>query len=116
MRLSYPANIKIIRIPCSGRMDVIHILKAFEGGIDGVCIVGCMEGDCHYLTGNLRAKKRVEYLKKLLYEAGIEAERVAMFNVSSSEGIKFAEIARGFTETIRALGPNPVKLKKHKEG
>jgi len=109
MRLSYPTNIKIMKVPCTGRVDIIHVLKAFENGADGVYLVGCLEGDCHFLTGNLRAKKRVEYVKKLLDETGIGGERVAMYNLSAAEGQRFAGVAREMTEKIRALGPNPVK-------
>ena len=109
MRLSYPTNIKIIKVPCTGRVDILFILKAFENGADGVCLIGCLEGECHFLTGNIRAKKRVEYIKSLLEETGIGAERVAMYNISAADGRRFAEIAREMTEKIRALGPNPSK-------
>ncbi len=71
MRLSYPTNVKIIKVPCTGRVDITHVLKAFEDGADGVYLVGCLEGDCHYLVGNIRAKKRVEYLKHILDECGV---------------------------------------------
>ena len=109
MRLSYPTNVKIIKVPCTGRVDVILILKAFENGADGAYLVGCLEGDCHYLVGNLRARKRVEYLKHILDECGIGGERVAMYNLSSAEGQHFAEVAREMTEKTRNLGPNPAK-------
>ena len=109
MRLSYPANLKIVKVPCTGRVDIILMMKAFENGADGVCLVGCMEGDCHYLTGNLKARKRVEYVKKLLDECGIGGERVAMYNLSAAEGQRFAEVAREMTERIRSLGPSPGK-------
>jgi F420-non-reducing hydrogenase iron-sulfur subunit len=109
MRLSYPTNIKIVKVPCTGRVDIILMMKAFENGADGVYLVGCMEGDCHYLTGNLKARKRVEYVKKLLDECGIGGERVAMYNLSSAQGQRFAEFAREMTERIRGLGPNPSK-------
>ncbi|MBP7090852.1 MAG: Methyl-viologen-reducing hydrogenase, delta subunit [Deltaproteobacteria bacterium ADurb.Bin026] len=109
MRLSYPTNIKIIKVPCTGRVDILFILKAFENGADGVCLIGCLEGECHFLTGNIRAKKRVEYIKSLLEETGIGAERVAMYNISAADGRRFAEIAREMTEKIKALGPNPAK-------
>jgi len=85
------------------------MMKAFENGADGVYLVGCMEGDCHYLTGNLKARKRVEYVKKLLDECGIGSERVAMYNLSSAQGQRFAEIAREMGERIKGLGPNPIK-------
>ena len=109
MRLSYPTNVKIVKVPCTGRVDIIHMMKAFENGADGVYLVGCLEGDCHYLTGNLKARKRVEYVKKLLDECGIGGERVAMYNLSSAQGQRFAEVAREMTEKIKALGPNPAK-------
>jgi len=109
MRLSYPSSVKIVRVPCTGRVDIIHILKAFEHGADGICLIGCMEGDCHYLVGNLRAKKRVGQVKHLLDECGIGGERVAMFNLSAAEGQRFAEVAREITEKILTLGPNPLK-------
>ncbi len=109
MRLSYPANVKIVKVPCTGRVDVILILKAFENGADGVYLAGCLEGDCHYLVGNIRARKRVEYVKHILDECGIGGERVAMYNMSSAEGQRFAEIAREMTEKVRNLGPNPAK-------
>jgi F420-non-reducing hydrogenase iron-sulfur subunit len=109
MRLSYPTNVKLLKVPCTGRVDVIHILKAFEAGADGVYLTGCLEGECHFLVGNLRAKKRVGYAKQLLDEAGIGGERVAMYNLSSAQGQRFAQIAREMTEKIRQLGPSPVK-------
>ena len=109
MRLTYPTNVKLLKVPCTGRVDVIHILKAFEAGADGVYLTGCLEGECHFLAGNLRAKKRVGYAKQLLDEAGIGGERVAMYNLSSAQGQRFAAIAREMTEKIRQLGPSPVK-------
>jgi coenzyme F420-reducing hydrogenase delta subunit len=108
MRLNYPTNIRIINVPCTGRVDILHLLKAIEDGADGTYVVGCLEGDCHYLTGNLKARKRVEYVKKLLEEMGIEPGRVEMYNLSAAEGPKFAEFAREFTARIQELGPSPV--------
>ena len=110
MRLSYPTNVKIMKVPCTGRVDIIHILKAFESGADGVYLAGCLEGDCHYLVGNMRAKKRVEYVKQILDECGIGGNRVAMYNMSAAEGQRFAEVAHEMTEKIREIGPNPAKL------
>ena len=109
MRLNYPTNVKVLKVPCTGRVDVIHVLKALENGADGVYLAGCLEGECHFLVGNLRAKKRVGYAKQLLEECGIGGERVAMYNLSSAQGQRFAEIAREMTEKIRQLGPNPIK-------
>jgi coenzyme F420-reducing hydrogenase delta subunit len=110
MRLSYPSNIKIIRVPCTGKVDILHILRAFEKGADGVYAVGCMEGDCHFNSGNFRARKRVEQARKILETIGVGGERVQMYNLSSSEGPRFAEIAVEMDEKIRNLGPNPIKL------
>jgi coenzyme F420-reducing hydrogenase delta subunit len=108
MRLQYPPNVRIIRLPCTGKVDALHLLKAFEGGADGVFVAGCLEGECHYLEGNLRARKRVAYVKRLLAEVGIEAERIEMFNLSSAMGGRFAEIAEEMTARIRKLGPSTV--------
>lgn len=109
MRLHYPSNVKIVKVPCTGRVDTLIILKAFEAGVDGVYLAGCLEGECHFLKGNLRAKKRVLYTKSLLEEVGLEASRVEMYNMSSSQGQRFAEVAREMTERIRALGPSVIK-------
>jgi coenzyme F420-reducing hydrogenase delta subunit len=109
MRLSYPTSIKIIRVPCTGKVDVIHILRSFEKGADGVYVVGCMEGDCHFNKGNFRARKRVEQAQKLLDDIGIGGERVKMYNLSSSEAPLFVEYAKQMAEKILELGPNPIK-------
>ncbi len=109
MRLQYPPTIRIIKLPCTGKLEVIHVLKALEAGADGVYAAGCMEGECHYLKGNLWARRRIDYVKKLLEEMGLEAGRVEMYNLSSAMGPRFAEIATEFTERIRALGPSPLR-------
>ncbi|MBI2252903.1 MAG: hydrogenase iron-sulfur subunit [Armatimonadetes bacterium] len=114
MRLQYPHNIRIIKLPCTGKLDLLHILESFHQGIDGVFIAGCLEGNCHFLEGNLRAKKRVEYAKKLLAEIGIEKERLEMYNLSSAMGGKFAEISKEMVERIKKLGPNPIKMSRYK--
>jgi F420-non-reducing hydrogenase iron-sulfur subunit len=108
MRLEYPVNIKIIRVPCTGKVDVMHMLGSIRKGADGVYCVGCLEGSCHYNEGNLRCRERVEYVRMLLEEVGIESDRVRMYNLSSGEGPTFAEYAREMTEHIMALGPNPL--------
>jgi F420-non-reducing hydrogenase iron-sulfur subunit len=115
MRLDYPANIKVVRVPCTGKVDLVHILKAFESGVDGVYVAGCLEGECHFMTGNLRAKKRVLYVKQILEEVGIRGERVEMYNLSAAEGGRFAQIAREMTERIRELGPSPIRTKGGRE-
>jgi coenzyme F420-reducing hydrogenase delta subunit len=85
------------------------MMQAFQKGADGVYVVGCLEGECHYLTGNLRAKKRVEYTKKLLDEIGIGGERLEMYNIAASDGPRFAQVAKEMHEKIVALGPSPIK-------
>lgn len=111
MRLSYPPSVKIIKVPCTGRVDALHILEAFSNGADGVCLVGCLEGDCHFIAGNIRAGKRVRYVKKLLDETGIESERLEMYTLSASDGRKFAQVMCEITEKVRTLGPSPIKKK-----
>ena len=108
-RISYPSNVKIIRVPCTGKVDAIHLMKALEKGADGVFVAGCLEGDCHFKDGNTRAAKRVVYVKNYIESLGFEPERVAMYNISAGMGERFAQIAGEFTEQIKALGPNPVK-------
>jgi coenzyme F420-reducing hydrogenase delta subunit len=104
-RLQYPPNVRIIRLPCTGKVDALHILKAFEDGADGLFVAGCLEGQCHFLEGNTRAKKKVEYVKRLLDEAQIEPERLEMFNLSSAMGGRFAEIVEEMTDRVKSLGP-----------
>jgi coenzyme F420-reducing hydrogenase delta subunit len=112
MRLQYPTNIRIIKVPCTGRVDVIHLLTAFEAGADGVFVVGCMEGDCHYVEGNLFAKKRVNRVKAILDKVGVGGQRLEMFNLSAGMGGRFAEVAQEMTDRIRTLGPSPIRKAK----
>jgi len=109
MRLQYPPNLRIIEVPCTGKVDIIHILEAFEYGADGVVVVGCLEGDCHYQRGNLFAKSRVNRAKEILEKVGLGGERVEMFNLSSGMGGRFAEIVVEMTNTILELGPSPIR-------
>jgi F420-non-reducing hydrogenase iron-sulfur subunit len=113
MRLQYPPNVRIVKLPCTGKVDALHLMKAFEDGADGVFVAGCLEGQCHYLEGNLRAKKRITYVKRLLEEVGIEGERVEMFNLSSAMGGRFAEIVEEMTEKVKALGPTYISKQFH---
>lgn len=108
MRLQYSPNIRIIEMTCTGNTDHRVILNAFEEGADGVFVAGCMEGDCHFLKGNIRARKRVNAVKKLLDEIGIGGDRLEMYNLSSAQGGRFAEIANEMTARIKELGPNPL--------
>ena len=109
MRLDYPANIKIIRVPCTGKVDVMYLLRSIQKGADGVYVVGCLEGSCHYNEGNFRARERVNHVRTLLEEIGLEGDRVRMYNLSSGEGPTFAAYAREMTENIKTMGPNPLK-------
>jgi F420-non-reducing hydrogenase iron-sulfur subunit len=111
MRLRYPTNIRIIKLPCSGTIDISHILKAFEEGADGVFVAGCLKGTCHFIDGNIHAEKRVAQAKAILGEIGLGAERLEMFFVSASEGPQFAKQARELTDKIKQLGPSPIKRK-----
>lgn len=115
MRINYPGTIRIVRLPCTGKVDIIHILRAFEKGADGVYVVGCLEGECRFENGNLQARKRVDQAKKILDTIGIGGERVWMYNLSSSDGPLFAEYAVEMTEKIKELGPNPIKLANKKK-
>jgi F420-non-reducing hydrogenase iron-sulfur subunit len=109
MRRCYPTNVHIIKVPCSGKVDAIHLLKAFQKGADGVYVAGCLEGDCHFKNGNIQAARRVAYVKRLLDEIGVGGERLDMITMSAGMGERFAATAADFTEKIRRLGPNPAK-------
>lgn len=104
-RLQYPANLRVIRVMCSGRIEPTFILKAFAEGADGVLIGGCHPGQCHYTEGNYKALRRMTLLKPVLAQLGIEPERVRLEWISGAEAPKVAQIAKEFTETVRALGP-----------
>jgi len=108
-RIKYPPNVRVIRLMCSGRVDERLILKAFALGADGVLVCGCHPGDCHYLKGNLSARRRIMGLKPFLECVGIGADRLRLDWISASEGPKVGETVRGFTETIRQLGPSPLR-------
>ncbi|MGB9713683.1 MAG: hydrogenase iron-sulfur subunit [Candidatus Bathyarchaeales archaeon] len=109
-RIQYPPNIRIIRVMCSGRIDPAFILEALKDGADGVLVAGChLPSDCHYLSGNFKALRRVTLLKKVLQEFGIEPERVRLEWVSASEGDKFAAVVKDMVEQIKKLGPSPLK-------
>lgn len=109
MRLQYPPSIKIIRLPCSGRLDVLEVMHAFEQGADGVLVAGCLEGDCHFQVGNLYARRRVEHIKELLEQIGLDGRRVQMVNMSSAMGAHFAMAAAEITAEVQSLGPSPLR-------
>jgi len=108
-RISYPPNIRAIRVMCSGRVDPAFVIQAFETGADGVLVSGCHPGDCHYVSGNLKAEKRMLNTKKLLKLLGLGPERLRLEWISTAEGAKFAQVVTGFTEELRKMGPNPLK-------
>ena len=110
MRLNYPTSVKIIRVPCTGKVDALHIMRAFEKGADGVYLVGCREGDCHFERGNFRAKARVDQLRKMLDTLGVGGDRLRMYHLSSSDGPMFARYAEEMHKRILELGPSPVHL------
>jgi coenzyme F420-reducing hydrogenase delta subunit len=113
MRLQYPSNVRLLRLPCTGKIEVNYLLAAFERGADGVIVAGCLEGGCHFLEGNLRARKRVERARQLLQEIGLEPERLEMFNLSSAEGPRFAEIVTEMSDRLRRLGPTPLRPRRN---
>jgi F420-non-reducing hydrogenase iron-sulfur subunit len=112
-RLQYPANIRIIRTPCTGRIEVDFFLKAFERGADGVIVAGCEEGSCHFKEGNLIAKRRVNSTRNLLAEIGLDKERLRMVNIGAADARKFANTIKEMVETVRKLGPAPAKNDKN---
>ena len=101
----YPANLRVIRVMCSGRIDPQHVVQTFKEGADGVLILGCHPGDCHYKEGNLHAFKRHMVLKNVLKEFGIEEERLRLDWISANEGDKFARVVSEIVEDVRKLGP-----------
>ncbi len=104
-RVQYPHNIRVARVMCSSRINPSFIFRAFELGADGVLVGGCHPGDCHYSTGNYYARRKLAVTKKILEFAGLEPERFRVEWISASEGIRYADIVKEFTEEIRALGP-----------
>jgi F420-non-reducing hydrogenase iron-sulfur subunit len=107
-RFQYPPNSRVIRVMCSGRVDPSFVPRAFLVGYDGVMILGCHPGDCHYLTGNYQAEKKIILTRKLLEMAGIGSDRLLLDWVSAGEGERFSQVIRQFVEKIRGLGPFPI--------
>ena len=110
-RLVYPANVKIIRMMCSGMVDPKYVVKAFLEGADGVLIGGCWPGDCHYINGNMKARRRVGLLHEVIDKFGIDRDRLWLRWVAASEGNMFAEVVDEMTQKLRELGPNPLREK-----
>lgn len=108
-RIQYPSNIRVIRMMCSGGVDMVYVMKALLEGADGVLIGGCHPGDCHYQSGNFKARRRVAILKKILQQLGYNEDRVWLRWISASEGKKFANTVTEMVEHLKKLGPNPFK-------
>ena len=109
-RLPYPANVKIIRMMCSGMVDPQYVIKALLEGADGVLVSGCNPGDCHYINGNLKARRRIKLLRTILPQFGFEPERLVLTWIAASDGILLAEVMRDLTARIKALGPSEAGL------
>ena len=107
-RLQYPPNVRNIRLMCSGAVDTIYVLKALIGGADGVLIGGCHPGDCHYQTGNYKARRRVAILKRILERLGYDEDRVWLRWISASEGKRFADTVTEMVQALKEKGPNPM--------
>jgi coenzyme F420-reducing hydrogenase delta subunit len=110
-RTKYAANVKIIRFPCTGRIDFMILMKAFENGADGIIVSGCHPNDCHYSTGNFHARRRWIVFRNLLNFTGIETERIQFSWVSAAEGFKWADVVNNTVEKIKAMGPNEMYRK-----
>ena len=109
LRVQYPANVKVVRLPCTGKTDPRHLMAAFEQGADGVYVIACPIGNCHHVRGNERARARVVKTKKLLDQVGLGGDRLEIFFLSGGMGESFAVAAREMTERVRRLGPNPLR-------
>jgi coenzyme F420-reducing hydrogenase delta subunit len=109
LRLEYPTNIKLVKLPCTGKTDSRYLLKAFEEGADGVYVIACPKGNCHHVQGNERGELRVKHTKEILDEIGLGGERLNMYFMSGGQGKSFADAAQEMTDRIRELGPNPTK-------
>ncbi|HOF05824.1 MAG TPA: hydrogenase iron-sulfur subunit, partial [Syntrophales bacterium] len=111
-RIQYPPNVRIVRVPCTGRINPFYIVKALQAGADGVLVSGCHPGECHYISGNLVARRKFATLKSFLDYIGLEGDRTLFTWVSASEGERFAQVIKGATAKIRALGPAHKLVKK----
>jgi coenzyme F420-reducing hydrogenase delta subunit len=109
LNIQYPANVKFIRLPCTGKTEIRYVLEAFEQGADGVYVVACPIGNCHHVRGNERGRARLERAREILEDIGLEGERLGMFFMSGSQAQAFAAAAHTMTERIRRLGPNPLR-------
>ncbi|MCK5773872.1 MAG: hydrogenase iron-sulfur subunit [Thermoplasmata archaeon] len=108
-RLKYPANVRPIRVMCSGRVDPVFVMEALKEGIDGVLVAGCHPGDCHYQSGNYKTNRKIKLIKRLLSDLNVDPGRVRFEYISASEGQKFADTVTDFVAQLKEMGPNPLK-------
>jgi coenzyme F420-reducing hydrogenase delta subunit len=108
-RMQYPPNVRIIHTPCTGKIEMEHILAAFEKGVDGILVAGCLEGGCHFIEGNLRARKRTDHIREVLDQIGLGRDRLKMVNLSAAEAPRIVKSIKEIVETVRSMGPNPLK-------
>jgi F420-non-reducing hydrogenase iron-sulfur subunit len=111
MEKALPDNVKVIQVPCTGRIEVLHLLKPFEEGADGVYVAGCQDDSCQYISGIAKATKRVAHVKRMLQEMDIEPDRIDVFNLSAGKGQRFVDVAYEMINKLKALGPTPVGMK-----
>jgi F420-non-reducing hydrogenase iron-sulfur subunit len=114
-RMQYPPNVRIIHTPCTGKIEMEHILEAFMKGIDGILVAGCLEGGCHFLEGNLRARRRTDRIREMLDEIGVGGERLKMVNLSAAMAPTFVECVEEMVKAVKGLGPSPLKESKQRE-
>ena len=110
-RVHYPPNVRIVRVMCSGMVNPIYILKAFEGGADGVLVAGCHHSDCHYIDGPVKCDTTLDSLRKVLHVLGLEDERLRRELIAASEGVVFAQIIKEMVEKLKKIGPSPFKVR-----
>ena len=110
LRLKFPKNVEIVRVPCAGRIDTIYLIKALEKGADGVLIFACHEENCQFLRGNIRIRGRLSYAHRMLEKIGLEKERIEICHLATNCGVKLAEALHRKSEQLRKLGPNPAKI------
>ena len=109
-RLTYPPNVRLIRMMCTGMVDPKYVIKAFLEGADGILISGCHPGDCHYINGNLKARRRVKLLKEILPRFGFDGRRLRLTWIGASEGTDFAKTMRELVDEVKSLGPNEARM------
>jgi len=109
LKLKFPKNVEIVRVPCAGRIETIYLLKALENGADGVMIFACYEENCQFLRGNLRSKSRLSYAHRMLEKIGLEKERLEICHLATNSGVKLAEALQRKSELLKKMGPSPIK-------